>query len=338
MWSRTRCRRHSGNCHRIAARPDRRPDRKLAPITKGIALLIAGTMMMQTLPVRAQDGPVLAVAVGEPESASYKIGLGVASLLRTAASTKVQAEVHEFLTPKERVLGLLQNFQLAVVPAGDQALQDPLAREKIRAAVGLADGNQVLVKAELDDAVVYQITRTIFENVDFLRLLYDDLGELDPRASVERISIEVHPGAMLYYREQGQVEVEDLAGLVDASDQAFLDPRDFTVYFGFDQATLDPEEVGTIAEACRYASTLPSAELILGGYADTAGPEPYNDGLSLARAQSVAGAIRNDPRFRDALHVISFGERKLAVQTADEVREPKNRRVVITVVPGERHQ
>jgi outer membrane protein OmpA-like peptidoglycan-associated protein len=320
----------------LDGRFDRRVWTGIAALTKGMAILVAGATLMHTPLGHAQDGPLLRVAVGKPGSASHQIGRGVASLLRTMAladGTKVQAEVWESLPPVERVFALREDVQLAVVPADDEALEHPRAQKELRAAVVLADGNQILVIAKLDDALVYQTTQMIFENAGLLREYYDEIGALEPSASLERMSLAVHPGAMRYYREQGQ-ERSDLADREDLSVQALPDPESFMVYFGFNEASLDSIQVSTVAEACRYAATLPSAEFVLGGHTDTFGPNWYNDRLSLSRAESVAAAIRSDSRFRDATNVISFGEQQLAVQTADEVREPDNRRVVITVVPG----
>lgn len=370
-----------------ATRVDRRAWTGLSALTKGLAILVAGVVLMQTPPSRAQDGPTFALATGEPGSASYRFGLGVASLLESVAlpdGTKVEVEVQESLSPEERVSRLREDAGFAVVAAGDEALADPGVQEEIRAVVGLADGNQLLVSAGLADDLAYQTTQVIFENAEFLRLLDDEIGDLEPAASFESMTVAVHPGALRYYREHG-LERSDLAGVEappeevpadaapveevadapaatavadpeessgqtsadpgsapdlaareEGSAEAGAEPRNFTVYFGFDESVLDPNQIPTVAEACRYAATLASAEFILNGHADTVGPEPYNDGLSLSRAQSVAAAIRNDPRFQDATSVMSFGERDLAVPTANEVKEPKNRRVVITVVAGER--
>jgi OOP family OmpA-OmpF porin len=74
---------------------------------------------------------------------------------------------------------------------------------------------------------------------------------------------------------------------------------------------------------------------VISGHTDTVGSEAYNDQLSTERAAAVAAAIRNDPRFRDALSLVDFGERKLAVATEDEVAESMNRRVEIQVMVPE---
>jgi outer membrane protein OmpA-like peptidoglycan-associated protein len=226
-----------------------------------------------------------------------------------------------------------------VVPVGIAEPEGPSARQQVRAAVGLADGNQVLVRADLSDELVYQLTQLIFEHADLMRSAYAEVGDLEPGASLERITGAVHPGALRYYDEHAERQATVLpASDAPASDDAAAAPpkaKSFIVYFGFDDAEFDLAQIGVVQEACGYAGTLPTAEFILSGHADTVGPEPYNDQLSLARARSVASMIRNDERFRDALNVIKFGEKGLAVPTPDGVAEPKNRRVVITVVPGE---
>lgn len=324
---------------------------------EGIATGLAGMMLILAPPALAQEDAALAIAVGDPGSASYEVGRGLVALLETedlADGTKIQAQMWESLSPAERVTVLFEETQLAVIPAGEAELQTPRARQQVRAAVGMADGNQVLVRTDLGAALVYQLTQLIFEHPDILRSAAATGGDLKPNESLERIKGPVHPGALRYYEEHyyeerrerpaaaaspgadspaADVSAGDLPA-VEGATTALPGERSFTVYFDFDDATFDLNQVGIVQQACGYAASLPSAEFILSGHADTMGPEPYNDRLSLARAQSVASVIRNDPRFRDALNVIKFGELRPAVPTADEVGEPKNRRVVITVVPG----
>lgn len=111
-----------------------------------------------------------------------------------------------------------------------------------------------------------------------------------------------------------------------------LDGQTYTVYFDSDKAELDAGNIESVAEACRYAATLPRARFVITGHTDTVGSESYNDKLAERRALKVANAIRTDPRFREALSVVEYGESMLAVPTHDEISEPRNRRVEITVV------
>lgn len=108
--------------------------------------------------------------------------------------------------------------------------------------------------------------------------------------------------------------------------------KSFTLFFETDKAELDPDDIRSVAEACRYAANLPRARFIISGHTDTVGPASYNNQLAKARAETVANAIRNDPRFREALSVMEYGESNLAVATDDGVPEARNRRVELTIV------
>ena len=67
------------------------------------------------------------------------------------------------------------------------------------------------------------------------------------------------------------------------------------------------------------------------GHTDTVGAGPQNDDLSRRRAQQVRQMLidRQFPAAR--IEAVGRGERELAVPTADDVEEPRNRRVAIEV-------
>jgi outer membrane protein OmpA-like peptidoglycan-associated protein len=66
--------------------------------------------------------------------------------------------------------------------------------------------------------------------------------------------------------------------------------------------------------------------LFIAGHTDTVGDASYNLGLSRRRAQSIAGWFRQHG-LRIPIGFEGFGESALLVKTADEVDEPRNRRV-----------
>jgi len=66
--------------------------------------------------------------------------------------------------------------------------------------------------------------------------------------------------------------------------------------------------------------------LFIAGHTDTVGAAGYNLKLSQARAQSIARWFKGHG-LRIAAAYEGFGESALAVQTADDVDEPRNRRV-----------
>lgn len=67
------------------------------------------------------------------------------------------------------------------------------------------------------------------------------------------------------------------------------------------------------------------------GHTDAKGTNTHNDKLAQNRAQMVAQKIRDSNTSYLHLRVESYGEYNLAVKTADEVREPLNKRVEILI-------
>jgi outer membrane protein OmpA-like peptidoglycan-associated protein len=75
----------------------------------------------------------------------------------------------------------------------------------------------------------------------------------------------------------------------------------------------------------------PSPDVIIIGHTDTTGTAVSNSALGMKRAVAIRNRLVEaglDPSFVEAT---SHGEADLLVQTADNVAEPRNRRVEITV-------
>jgi outer membrane protein OmpA-like peptidoglycan-associated protein len=70
------------------------------------------------------------------------------------------------------------------------------------------------------------------------------------------------------------------------------------------------------------------------GYADSAGPAELNERLSQRRAEAVADALAAEGLPRESINVQWHGEEQLPVPTGDEVHEPDNRRVSISMMMG----
>jgi uncharacterized protein len=65
-------------------------------------------------------------------------------------------------------------------------------------------GATVVTRADVDEEIVYQVVRAVFENFDSFRELHPALGGLDPETMVsEGLTAPLHPGAERYYQEQG---------------------------------------------------------------------------------------------------------------------------------------
>jgi OOP family OmpA-OmpF porin len=72
-----------------------------------------------------------------------------------------------------------------------------------------------------------------------------------------------------------------------------------------------------------------SANILVWGHTDTAGPAAYNMRLSERRAEAVAAYLESKGVSRSRMSVRGFGETQLAVPTPDNTPNAQNRRVEI---------
>jgi outer membrane protein OmpA-like peptidoglycan-associated protein len=105
--------------------------------------------------------------------------------------------------------------------------------------------------------------------------------------------------------------------------------RSYLVFFDWDKATLTERARGIIKEAADNSSRVQVTRIEVNGYTDTSGTPQYNMGLSLRRANAVAGELVRDGVSKEAISIQGFGETHLLVPTGPGVREPQNRRVEI---------
>ena len=108
-------------------------------------------------------------------------------------------------------------------------------------------------------------------------------------------------------------------------------PRSWYLYFVGDSSDLTPgsrAELPAILDAIRQ---WPASEVSVIGHTDTRGDPAYNDQLSLQRAEVIRAEILTLGGDPQRVSAAGRGERELAIPTADEAGEPRNRRVEISV-------
>ncbi len=125
---------------------------------------------------------------------------------------------------------------------------------------------------------------------------------------------------------------------LDAKAQALLGdlpqpPVPFTLYFQEGSTRLVPSSApaleSMLAEVARRGE---GVEVQVTGHTDREGSDEDNDRLSLERAQQIRDALVAEGRLPAAItSVVGRGEREPAIETADGVEEPRNRRVVVVV-------
>jgi outer membrane protein OmpA-like peptidoglycan-associated protein len=89
-----------------------------------------------------------------------------------------------------------------------------------------------------------------------------------------------------------------------------------------------------IAEALATHRDIGTVTLFIAGHTDSVGKESHNFGLSMQRARAIAVWFRQRGLTLPVAYE-GFGESALLIKTADEVDEPKNRRVEYILALGE---
>ncbi|QJE73025.1 OmpA family protein [Aerophototrophica crusticola] len=105
--------------------------------------------------------------------------------------------------------------------------------------------------------------------------------------------------------------------------------RNFTVFFDWNKSTLTADAEQVLRNVARDAMTGKVAAVQVTGYTDTSGSPTYNQKLSEARAAAVREFLVSQGLTADQIATAGRGETELLVPTADNVREPSNRRAVI---------
>jgi outer membrane protein OmpA-like peptidoglycan-associated protein len=110
-----------------------------------------------------------------------------------------------------------------------------------------------------------------------------------------------------------------------------IPPKSYTLYFKTDSDTLMPDSRAGFDDVFTEIARRKAAEIVVTGHTDTLGQRDYNDKLSLERAKAVSKLFVARGLAPDSVIAVGRGEREPLVKTSDEVPEPRNRRVEITV-------
>jgi outer membrane protein OmpA-like peptidoglycan-associated protein len=108
-------------------------------------------------------------------------------------------------------------------------------------------------------------------------------------------------------------------------------PTHFRLYFISDSDTLTPDSQRLYRSVFDDIKRRPVYEVEVVGHTDTLGDKTYNQQLSLSRARAIRDQLVKDGLATAAIATAGRGQLDLAVVTRDQVSEPKNRRVEITV-------
>ena len=108
-------------------------------------------------------------------------------------------------------------------------------------------------------------------------------------------------------------------------------PTKYTLYFELGSDKFTDATKKDVRQILTEMAQRPAAEVVVIGHTDRVGGQARNDQLSLQRANRVKSLLIPLGIPADRIVTAGRGEREPIVQTADNVDEPKNRRVEINV-------
>jgi OOP family OmpA-OmpF porin len=127
--------------------------------------------------------------------------------------------------------------------------------------------------------------------------------------------------------------LNDCKGVANVAPQAQKtapsEATEWVIYFGWDRHDLTAEANNVITNVVQTVKAASNAALAVTGFTDTSGSTSYNQRLSDKRSSVVAGALSAGGV--NNVTKSGKGESALAKPTADGVREPLNRRAVISL-------
>jgi OmpA family len=151
-------------------------------------------------------------------------------------------------------------------------------------------------------------------------------AELDaPRESI-RIMSNRGPSAVTVMTE---TEIKRIFG--DILEALPPPPQHYTLNFRFESDELTDESRALVPEILKVVKGRPLPEVAVVGHTDTTGTSATNFELGLKRANMVRALLIDAGLSPSFIEVTSHGEADLLVRTADDVLEPRNRRVEITI-------
>jgi len=136
------------------------------------------------------------------------------------------------------------------------------------------------------------------------------------------------PGALKPATSNAQ-QVKEIFGTALAAQP--VAPKAYILYFINDSDQLTPDSKPAFEKIFIDIQQRKAPEVVVTGHTDTVGDKSYNDTLSLERAKAVSKLFIARGIPADSVSVAGRGQRELLIQTADNVPEPLNRRVEITV-------
>ena len=127
-----------------------------------------------------------------------------------------------------------------------------------------------------------------------------------------------------------QVEFPEPVTMIDASEPLNVQEAMYLVFFDFDKSAIGEGGENVINAVFDEIQARNLTTINIVGHTDTSGSDAYNQRLAMRRANAVKDTLVSMGVPAGNITTEGRGESELLVQTADGIREPANRRSVIT--------
>jgi outer membrane protein OmpA-like peptidoglycan-associated protein len=148
----------------------------------------------------------------------------------------------------------------------------------------------------------------------------------EPRQATEIKTADVSPSSPVSMKQEEVVKIfgDALSAQPDA-------PLRFLLYFQSGTTELTEESQRQVSEILAAIEVRKSKDVSIVGHTDRVGSTETNYRLGLERAESIKSILLSKGVDPSGIEVTSHGEDNPLVKTEDEVAEPRNRRIEITV-------
>ena len=110
-----------------------------------------------------------------------------------------------------------------------------------------------------------------------------------------------------------------------------LSPVTFILYFLPDSNELTDESKAVLPQIIQTIQERGSTDIVISGNTDRVGAKEYNYKFALDRAKTISEILVANGAVPANITVTSHGEGNPLIKTADEVAEPRNRRVEVVI-------
>jgi len=175
---------------------------------KNSGTLGSNTVLLQNLGVPDVESYYNLIYVGYGPSADamqngQAMGMSIPAGVPAGAITKAMANMGGDLVVLDftdaeltKADGGMDLWTRYVIPAGTYPSQEKDINT-------IAQPNFLSVRADVDEDAVYQITKTIYENLPFLNAIHSATKAMAIEKAIAGLPMPLHPGAVKYYQEVG---------------------------------------------------------------------------------------------------------------------------------------